>query len=55
MRLEAFTSRPAGLVSVFALGLLAYAFRAVAWPLQAGRDLDEYLYASGKERVFMDT
>ena len=44
-RLEAFTSRRAGLAAVFALGLLAYAFRAVAWPLQAGRDLDEYLYA----------
>jgi hypothetical protein len=30
---------------VFGLAVLAYVVRAVAWPLQAGRDLDEYLYA----------
>jgi len=44
-RLEAFASRPRGLVAVVALGVVAYALRAIAWPLQAGRDLDEYLYA----------
>jgi hypothetical protein len=30
---------------LFALGLAAYAIRAVAWPLTTGRDLDEYLLA----------
>ena len=44
-RLEDFALRPRGLVAVFVLGLAAYGLRAIAWPLQAGRDLDEYLYA----------
>jgi len=43
--LEGFVCRPAGLIAVFGLGLAAYALRAVAWPLGAGRDLDEYLLA----------
>jgi len=34
-----------GPATVFGVGLVFYAARAVAWPLQAGRDLDEYLYA----------
>ena len=34
-----------GAIAVFALGLLVYAIRAIAWPLNVGRDLDEYLYA----------
>jgi hypothetical protein len=44
-RLEGFVSRPRGLVAIFVAALAAYGIRAVAWPLQAGRDLDEYLYA----------
>lgn len=44
-RLEGFVSGARGLVIVFVLAVLAYGFRAVAWPLQTGRDLDEYLYA----------
>ena len=43
--LERLIARPLGLLIVFGLGGIAYAVRAVAWPLQAGRDLDEYLYA----------
>lgn len=43
--LEQLASRPRGAVVLFALGLLVYALRAVAWPLKTGRDLDEYLYA----------
>jgi hypothetical protein len=42
---ESFALRPAGAICLFALGLLAFTVRAIAWPLQAGRDLDEYLYA----------
>src|SRR5262245_1919955 len=34
-----------GAIAVFALGLAVYALRAIAWPLNVGRDLDEYLYA----------
>ena len=44
-RLEALASRPVGAAGLFALGLLVYIGRAIAWPLQAGRDLDEYIYA----------
>jgi len=44
-RLEGFVSRPRGLVVLFAVAVLVYAVRAIAWPLEAGRDLDEYLYA----------
>jgi hypothetical protein len=36
---------PRGVVVVFALALVAYGIRAVAWPLTEGRDLDEYLLA----------
>jgi len=43
--LERLASRRLGAVVVFALACGAYAIRAVAWPLQAGRDLDEYIYA----------
>jgi hypothetical protein len=41
--LERLASRPLGAGLLFLLALGAYAFRAVAWPLQVGRDLDEYL------------
>ena len=34
-----------GAIAVFALGLIVYGVRAIAWPLNVGRDLDEYLYA----------
>ena len=43
--LERLASRRAGALIVFVLGLVVYAARAIAWPLQAGRDLDEYIYA----------
>ena len=43
--LEGLVERPLGIWLVFALGLGAYAVRAVGWPLVGGRDLDEYLYA----------
>ncbi len=43
--LERLISRRLGLVIVFLAGLAVYAVRAVAWPLRAGRDLDEYIYA----------
>lgn len=42
---EAGAMRRAGSVVVVALGLVAYAIRAIAFPLRAGRDLDEYLLA----------
>jgi hypothetical protein len=42
--LERLVRRPLGLWLVFVLGLAVYAFRAAAWPLIVGRDLDEYLY-----------
>jgi hypothetical protein len=38
-------SRPLGGVLVFAAALVVYGLRARGWPLTAGRDLDEYLYA----------
>jgi len=44
-RLENLASRPLGAVLVFLAGLAVYALRALAWPLTAGRDLDEYVYA----------
>jgi hypothetical protein len=44
-RLERLGASRRGLVVLFALAVLAYAVRAVAWPLTAGRDLDEYVYA----------
>jgi hypothetical protein len=43
--LEALASRRLGVFVLFALALVAYAIRAVAWPLTVGRDLDEYLLA----------
>ncbi|HXG76083.1 MAG TPA: hypothetical protein VNJ53_05905 [Gaiellaceae bacterium] len=43
--LEGLAGRPLGAVLLFGLGLAVYAGRAGAWPLAAGRDLDEYLYA----------
>jgi hypothetical protein len=43
--LEELASRRLGAVLLFALGLGAFAIRAIAWPLKTGRDLDEYLYA----------
>jgi hypothetical protein len=43
--LEQLASRPLGAAVLFLLGLAAYAIRAIAWPLGAGRDLDEYVYA----------
>jgi hypothetical protein len=43
--LEGVASRRLGVALLFAIGLAAYAIRAVAWPLQTGRDLDEYLLA----------
>src|SRR5262249_46395876 len=42
---ERLASRPAGMLLVFGLGLVAYSLRAIAWPLTTGRDLDEYLLA----------
>jgi len=44
-RLERLASRPLGALVLFGCGLAVYAVRAIAWPLKAGRDLDEYLYA----------
>ena len=43
--IEGLASRRAGAVVLAALALVAYSIRAVAWPLKAGRDLDEYIYA----------
>lgn len=43
--LERLASRPMGAVVLFGLGLAVFAVRAIAFPLRAGRDLDEYLYA----------
>jgi len=44
-RLEELASRPLGAIALFALGLGVYAGQALAWPLNSGRDLDEYLLA----------
>ncbi|MGH3136163.1 MAG: hypothetical protein ACRDPV_06695 [Gaiellaceae bacterium] len=43
--LERLASRRLGAIVLFGLGLAVFALRAVAFPLKAGRDLDEYLYA----------
>jgi hypothetical protein len=43
--LERLASRPLGMLLLFVLSLVVYALEAVAWPLRAGRDLDEYLLA----------
>ena len=42
---ERLASRPLGALVLFVTALGVYSVRAVAWPLQSGRDLDEYLYA----------
>jgi hypothetical protein len=42
---ERLASRRLGVVLLFAIGVAAYAMRAIAWPLKPGRDLDEYLLA----------
>jgi Dolichyl-phosphate-mannose-protein mannosyltransferase len=42
-RLEALAETWFGAVAVFVAGLGVYAIEAVAWPLTAGRDLDEYM------------
>ena len=44
-RLETLASGRRGALLLFVVGLGMYGLRAVAWPLQAGRDLDEYIYA----------
>jgi hypothetical protein len=41
---EDLASRRLGAAILFGCGLVVYAGRAVAWPLTAGRDLDEYIY-----------
>ncbi|HEU4972699.1 MAG TPA: hypothetical protein VFT35_12325, partial [Gaiellaceae bacterium] len=43
--LERLASRPLGGIVLFVLGCGAYSIRSIAWPLKAGRDLDEYIYA----------
>ncbi|HEY4620335.1 MAG TPA: hypothetical protein VIG93_01435 [Gaiellaceae bacterium] len=43
--LERLASRPRGALVLFLAALAVYGIQAVAWPLKAGRDLDEYLYA----------
>ncbi|MDH4102792.1 MAG: hypothetical protein OEV29_05350, partial [Thermoleophilia bacterium] len=43
--LERLAARRLGSLLLFGLGLAVFSFRAIAWPLKAGRDLDEYLYA----------
>jgi len=42
--LERLADRPLGAVVLFLAAIAVYAFRAIGWPLVAGRDLDEYLY-----------
>jgi len=44
-RLDRLSSGWLGALALFGCGLAVYAVRASAWPLKAGRDLDEYLYA----------
>ena len=43
--LEQLASTRRGAIVLLVLGLVAYAIRALAWPLTTGRDLDEYLLA----------
>ena len=43
--LERLAARPLGALVLFLAGLVVYGVQAIAWPLKAGRDLDEYLYA----------
>ena len=42
-RLQALAGTWLGAAVVFVAGLGVYAFEAIAWPLTAGRDLDEYM------------
>jgi hypothetical protein len=42
--LERLASRRLGALVLFVVALAVYAFRAIGWPLSAGRDLDEYVY-----------
>jgi hypothetical protein len=44
-RIEKLASHPLGVLVLFVVALAVYAIRAVGWPLTAGRDLDEYIYA----------
>jgi hypothetical protein len=44
-RLEELASRFLGALVLFILGLAVYGVEGIAWPLTAGRDLDEYLLA----------
>lgn len=43
--LERLATRRLGALVLFLTGLVVYAIQALAWPLKAGRDLDEYLLA----------
>lgn len=43
--LERLASRPLGVVVLFTAALAAYALQAIGWPLEAGRDFDEYVFA----------
>ena len=43
--LERLAARRVGALVLFIAALAVYASQAIAWPLKAGRDLDEYLYA----------
>ena len=43
--LERLASRPRGALVLFLAALAVYGIQTIAWPLKAGRDLDEYLYA----------
>jgi hypothetical protein len=43
--LERLAARPLGALVLFLAALGVYGIQAIAWPLKAGRDLDEYLYA----------
>jgi hypothetical protein len=43
--LERLADSPRGAIVLFASAVAVYAAQAVAWPLNVGRDLDEYLYA----------
>jgi hypothetical protein len=42
---ERLATRRLAAVLLFGIGLVVYALQALAWPLKAGRDLDEYLLA----------
>jgi hypothetical protein len=44
-RAESLAEQRSGVAALFVVALLAYAIRAIAWPLKTGRDLDEYLLA----------